>query len=183
MYDVYTTLKQRGQRSEFDIERKTNSKPESPQIKENATALPDDKPSSPESKQQADLLAKFDSKSEVNFEDIMSSLNGFARIVKYRSCPAPGSFTNPRFIDKQELEVLSIEEGVYRSGKKSGYCRVLNGETGQAECGFFKNDLPSGKYVKWGDDQIEVLEGIYKGRSLASSIGIKSFIFNVETNY
>lgn len=130
-----------------------------------------------------DLLAKFDSKSEVNFEDIMNSLNGFARVVKYRSCPAPGSFTNPRFIDKSELEVLSIEEGVFRGGKKSGYCRVLNGETGQAECGFFKNDLPSGKYVKWGEDQIEVLEGIYKGRSLATSIGIKSFIFNVETNY
>jgi len=52
MYDVYTTLKQRGQRSEFDIERKAHGKPDSPKIIKDATAIPDNKPSSPESKQQ-----------------------------------------------------------------------------------------------------------------------------------
>ena len=149
-------------------------------LKEEAGQLPDEKPSSPES---INLMDKFDHKSEVCFEDIMNSLNGFARVIKYRSCPAPGSFTNPKLIDRNELELLSIEEGVFQKGKKAGYCRVLNGETGQAECGFFRNDLPCGKYVKWGPDQIEVLEGIYKGRSLSQNIGIKSFVFNVETNY
>lgn len=51
MYDVYTTIKQRGARSEFDIDRKEHGKPDSPKIRDDATMLPDEKPSSPESKQ------------------------------------------------------------------------------------------------------------------------------------
>lgn len=113
----------------------------------------------------------------------MQSLNGFARIVKYRCCPAPGTYVNPLFTKKTDLEVLTVEEGIFRGGKKAGYCRVFDAQTGQVECGFYKNDQPSGKYVKWGPNQIEKQEGIYKGNSLASNIEIKSFVFNVETNY
>lgn len=149
-------------------------------MKDGVGKVLDEKPSSPESHS---LMSKYDLKSEINFEDVMSSLSGFARVVKYRSVPTPGAHVNPRLMDKKELEVLSIEEGLFKNGKKSGYCRVFNGETGQAQCGFYKNDLPSGKFVRWGDDEIEIEEGIFKGKSIAKSIGIKSFIFNVETNY
>lgn len=84
MYNVWTTVKQRGPRSKFDLTQLDAGLPTSPEMKETAGQLPDDKPSSPES---LNLMDKFDHQSEVTFEDIMNSLNGFARIIKYRSCP------------------------------------------------------------------------------------------------
>lgn len=182
MYDIWTTIKQRGPRSQlYSLQNEEPVvSPNSPKLKPLFVRVPDDKPSSPESQLMG---APFDYRSEVNFEDIMQSLNGFARIIKYRCCPAPGSYTNPLLMNKKDLEVLTVEEGIFRKGKKSGYCRVFDGQSGMVECGFFKNDLPSGKYVKWGPNQIEKMEGIYKGRSIASNIEIKSFVFNVETSY
>lgn len=184
MYDIWTTINQRVPRSwEFPFQYEepiivANSPKPKPPTSVNKD--PEDKYSNSE----CDLMgSSYDYKSIICYEDIIQSLNGFARIVKYRSCPKPGSPNNPQMMEKKDLELLSMEEGVIKKGKKNGYCRVFDAQSGNVECGFFKNDLPRGKYVKWGTNQIEKMEGIYKGRTIASNVEIKSFEFNVDHNY
>lgn len=78
-----------------------------------------------------------------------------------------------------ELQLCSLEEGYFRNGVKSGYCRVMDAENGNVECGFFKNDQPCGKYVKFNKNGDEIEEGIFKGHHKAKDIAIESFTFNV----
>ena len=50
------------------------------------------------------------------------------------------------------------------------------------ECGFFRDNLPYGKYSKWkGEDEL-IEEGIYRGQALLRK-EIDSFVFNIESNY
>lgn len=154
IYDIWTTVKNKQALEGIandHYESSTNSGgmfrgPNSPKAKLRVDVTPSvEKPSSPDSQE---FLQKYEYKSEVNYEDLVRSLSGFARIVKYRSQITPSNL-NAKLMSKNELEVLSVEEGFFRNGKKSGYCRTFNGLTGEVECGFFRNDLPSGKYVKW----------------------------------
>lgn len=124
----------------------------------------------------------YDYESELSYEDIVKSLNGFARIVRYRAL-ATSEKEDPKFINKKNLEIVRIEEGFFRNGQKAGYCRVFNADTSEVECGFFRKDIPTGKYVRWDLDENEVEEGIYKGNKLASNVVITDFVFNVETYY
>ena len=55
----------------------------------------------------------------------------------------------------------------------------MNAENGTVECGFYKNDLPFGKHVKFDLEGNEIEEGIYKGHSKAKDTAIESFTFNV----
>ena len=82
---------------------------------------------------------------------------------------------------RKDLEILKIEEGFFRNGKKSGYCRVLDALNSVVECGFFRKDLPTGKYVRWDLDENEVEEGICKGQGVTRAVTIRDFVFNVET--
>ena len=141
------------------------------------------KPSSPESFPITPMgqFISHDYESELNFEDIVKSLNGFARIIRYRAQVSSSDSDSPKYIKKKNLEILRIEEGFFRNGQKSGYCRVFNGETAEVECGFFRKDVPTGKYVRWDMEENEVEEGIYKNNKLASNVIITDFVFNVET--
>lgn len=47
------------------------------------------------------------------------------------------------------LELVSVEEGQFREGKKEGYCRIIHATDGSCEVGFFSKDLPMGKYCKY----------------------------------
>jgi len=188
VYDIHTTTKQNIHRTNATnaksqaILYRTGGKgePTSPRRRDPPAARKEMTSASPTS---AKGMSSYSFKSELKFNDIVGSINGFARIVKYRSCPSPGQFVNPQFMKRWELEVLSVEEGLFRNGKKAGYCRVLDGQTGHVQCGFFKNNLPSGKYVKFDSAGIQIEGGIMKGQQCVSNLAITSFVYNVETSY
>ena len=69
-------------------------------------------------------------------------------------------------IVSKNLELLQIDEGLFQNGKKNGYCRVIDAVTGQVSCGFFKDDLPNGKHIKFKGNQI-LEEGIYRNNMLS----------------
>jgi hypothetical protein len=55
---------------------------------------------------------------------------------------------------------MSVEEGEFENGMKNGYCRVINPCLGIVECGFFMNDQPNGKFVRWSNDEELLDEGM-----------------------
>ena len=82
----------------------------------------------------------------------------------------------------ERRELVFIEEGFFKNGMKNGYCRVINVEKKTVECGFFRDNLPSGKFTKWkGEDEL-VEEGIYRGISLTRK-SVDNFVYNIESNY
>ena len=80
--------------------------------------------------------------SDVSLDDIHGALNGFARVIKYRQVKKEGE-------GPSEFELLTIEEGFFKSGMKNGYCRVFDVKNQNTECGFFRDNSPYGKYVRW----------------------------------
>ena len=79
----------------------------------------------------------------------------------------------------EEFKLISIKEGYFKDGLKSGYCRVMNAEKSTVECGFYKSDQPCGKFVKFNSEGHEILEGILKGDKIAKDIAIDTFTYNV----
>ena len=64
-------------------------------------------------------------------------------------------------IVQKNLEVLSLEEGCFKNGKKNGYCRKIDAVTGVIDVGFYKNDKPNGKFMRFKNNQV-MEEGIYR---------------------
>jgi hypothetical protein len=60
------------------------------------------------------------------------------------------------------LQLYTIEEGFFQSGKKQGYCRVFNTIEETTTCGFYENDEPNGKLVIWKNEKV-IEMGIYSG--------------------
>ena len=85
-------------------------------------------------------------------------LNGHARFVKYtnHSLNKPvfdkNNARTPGRKEDLELELIEIAEGQFKKAKKDGYCRVISAKDGSCEVGFFKDDKPHGKYVKFAHD-------------------------------
>ena len=69
---------------------------------------------------------------EITFTDISQSFTGLARIIKYHAIYGD-CFSK----DLSLLKVHLIEEGEFVSGKKNGYCRVMNGRENTIEFGMF----------------------------------------------
>jgi len=97
----------------------------------------------------------------LELDSIFSAINGFARVIKYKTSESEESKSN-----KESNQLLSIEEGFFRNGMKNGYCRVVDLTADTVECGFFRNNSPYGKYVKWNKSDEVVEEGIFRGRGL-----------------
>jgi len=91
-------------------------------------------------------------------EEIEEGITGFARIIRYKNhsiskiiaredVRASGQQlikTEPR-----SLQILSIEEGEFVAGRKNGYARVISAVDGSCEVGFWRDDIPWGKYCKY----------------------------------
>lgn len=102
------------------------------------------------------------------FDDIKEAINGFARIVYYRSV---GGDTRP---DAYELD--KVVEGEFRNGEMEGYCRAISAVNGSCSAGFHKASKPNGKwsYYKY-DGTFSQPEGIYEGTKCTQKLQIKSF--------
>ena len=78
-------------------------------------------------------------------------LNGHARFVKYtnHTLKTPKEKVKRRSNQNQleKLELIEVAEGNFKKAKKDGFCRVISARDGSCEVGFFKDDVPHGKYV------------------------------------
>mmetsp|Transcript_16529 Transcript_16529/g.28087 ORF Transcript_16529/g.28087 Transcript_16529/m.28087 type:complete len:91 (-) Transcript_16529:21-293(-) len=77
------------------------------------------------------------------------------------------------------LELLSVEEGCFKNGRKHGYCRIFDSNNGVVECGYFEEDVPCGKYVKWSNDEELQEEGIFESSKLTQRVSIDNFVSNI----
>ena len=73
------------------------------------------------------------------------------------------------------LEVTAVIEGQFLLGKLNGYGRRINCKTGITEVGFFRQDVPSGKYCQYNlDGSYAMSEGIYEGYSTNGALLCKT---------
>lgn len=107
---------------------------------------------------------------QLDFKDIQAALNGYGRIIYYRSTK-PGSLT------PSDLEILEVQEGKFKNGLMDGYCRSfdLRGINEQIEVGFMKEGKPMGKYQSFKLDGTPVEEGIKEGDQLIKKISIANY--------
>lgn len=98
----------------------------------------------PKSKQKVTFAAKStkkgvdQSKLHLKFDDIKDCINGFGRIIHYKS-----NNSNP---DPQFNELEKVEEGQFLKGMKHGYCRSISAINGQCAAGYHKSGVASGKW-------------------------------------
>lgn len=105
------------------------------------------------------------------FDDIKEGLNGFARIIEYANHSVP-EYINANdpysghgviSYDSKHMEIISVSEGEIEKGLMNGYNRRIN-FNGGAQVGFFKEEIPWGKYTEYAPDgSFEKPEGIYEG--------------------
>jgi hypothetical protein len=75
----------------------------------------------------------------INFEDVVSSLNGYGRIIKWTCI---GDDFSP-----ENNVIQQVVEGKFKEGMMDGYCRMIDASTNEeVHVGYFKEDLPMGKY-------------------------------------
>ena len=111
----------------------------------------------------------------VFYSEIEEAITGFCRIIKYTNHTINPIISEEYLQDSgkltqnnnpENLELLSIEEGKYTTGKMNGYCRILDAEDGSCQVGFFNDNTPWGKYCKFAQDgSYELPEGLYEGKT------------------
>ena len=79
----------------------------------------------------------------VPIQDIASCLNGIARFTYFRC------IEDSKGLGQTIMELHSIEEGEYVQGKKNGYCRIINANTGNVSVGFYEEGKVHGKYCQF----------------------------------
>jgi hypothetical protein len=94
--------------------------------------------------------------------DFKQHLNGFGRIIYYQS--------NDATLKPENCALIKIVEGRFKQAELDGYCRVFTakGAPTEAFCevGYFKENVPNGKYQKFSLDGTCVTEGIMEGDQL-----------------
>lgn len=94
--------------------------------------------------------------------DFKQHLNGFGRIIYYQS--------NDAALKPENCSLIKVVEGRFKQAELDGYCRVLTakGDPTQAVCevGYFKENLPNGKYQKFSLEGACLTEGIMEGDQL-----------------
>jgi len=97
-----------------------------------------------------------DSKDYLKFDEIKESLNGFARMVSYKSTNG-----SP---DPQYCEIESVEEGEFKAGLKNGYCRSMSAIDGSCAAGYHKDGIPHGKWTSYkSNGEFALPQGLYEG--------------------
>lgn len=112
------------------------------------------------------------------WDDIKDSLTGFARVIEFR-CFRNGNDkqADPTYEGAfRENWLISITEGEIHKGSKHGFNRVYECINGHCKIGYFKDDLPEGKFVEFDDKGFEWQKaGIYKAGGLAIEEHIPDF--------
>jgi len=106
----------------------------------------------------------------ISIEDVMPCLTGYGRIIKYRV------LNEDERLNGRNCELLYIVEGKFIEGQMDGYCRLIDCESEEVHVGFFKNDLPSGKYQRFALDGESVEEGIKEEDEMTKVCEIKNFL-------
>ena len=103
-------------------------------------------------------IAQVDAK-PVYFDEIAPGLNGVGRIIKYNN-HSISKFQTDDGKDEdmtgmglmnekpENCEIVEMIDGEIANGKKNGYSKTY-GADGSVEVGFFEDDLPKGKFVKF----------------------------------
>jgi hypothetical protein len=99
-------------------------------------------------------------KAFIKFDDIKSSLCGWARIVSYQTTSA-GS----RDVTHKRLE--AVYEGHFDQGLKDGYVRGLSAVDGSCSAGMHEADVVNGKFMCFKPSgETARPEGFYDGAKL-----------------
>mmetsp|Transcript_6802 Transcript_6802/g.11453 ORF Transcript_6802/g.11453 Transcript_6802/m.11453 type:complete len:162 (-) Transcript_6802:112-597(-) len=102
-------------------------------------------------------------------DDIKSCLNGFARIVYYKA-------TNGTPEESLQNELISVEEGQFSEGLKSGYCRLISAIDGSCAAGFHIKGIPNGKWTMYkSNGEFALPQGLYEGSNCTQKIEIANF--------
>ena len=115
-------------------------------------------------------------KSQFSYEEIEKSLNGFGRMIQYKS-------HNDSFAP-ENLQLIEVFEGQFRKGLMEGYCRhfvAKEKDSSMVELGFFKEGQPSGKYSSFSFEGAVLEEGIKERDQLVKQIPIGNFLTRVIT--
>lgn len=86
------------------------------------------------------------SQNTVPMDEMLSAMTGYGRIIKYQV------FHEEEGIDAQNCELLYIVEGKFKNGQMDGYCRLIDCMEGEVHVGYFKDDMPQGKYQRFSLD-------------------------------
>lgn len=94
---------------------------------------------------------------DLQFDDIKESLNGWARIISYKSIDG---------YKTKNCELESVVEGKFKNGLKEGYCRGISAINGSSCAGFNKQGIPHGKWSAYKPTgEFSHPEGLYEGTS------------------
>lgn len=103
----------------------------------------------------------------LHFDDIKESLNGWARIISYKTIHGDST---------ENCELESVVEGKFKNGLKEGYCKGISAINGSACAGFHKQGIPMGKWSSYKPSgEFSVPEGLYEGTTCSKNLEIKTF--------
>jgi hypothetical protein len=113
----------------------------------------------------------------LQFKDIASSLNGYARFVSYKVNQSHlESQTNSLTPEARYSELEYVAEGQFRAGLKNGYCRSISANDGSSAVGFHLNGVPQGKWSSYKPNgQLSRPEGLYEGTTCTQQITIHNY--------
>ena len=102
----------------------------------------------------------------INFDDIKSSLCGWARIISYQTTTAGSR-------DAAHKRLEAVYEGHFDAGMKDGYVRGLSAIDGSCSAGMHESDIVSGKFLSFrSNGESARPEGFYDGAKLKQEITI-----------
>lgn len=86
------------------------------------------------------------SEKTIPYEDMEQALTGYGRIIKYQV------YQEEEGLQAQNCQLTYIIEGKFKNGMMDGYCRLVDCQDGEVHVGYFKDDMPQGKYVRFSLD-------------------------------
>jgi len=75
--------------------------------------------------------------------------------------------------------LLDIVEGKFKNGQMDGYCRYIDCVEGEVHVGYFKDDMPQGKYARFSLDGEVQEQGIKEEDELVKDYEVMNFMTRV----
>ena len=105
----------------------------------------------------------------MTFEEIKPYVNGYARIIMYKTVNGVPSVENS--------EIEQVIEGHFTEGLMSGYCRGISAINGGCSTGYHSAGIPQGKFCTYKlDGTFSQQEGIYEGRKCTQPMKLLTFV-------
>jgi len=109
----------------------------------------------------------------IPLEKIQKSLDGYGRILKYRVIDEEQPFSD------LNCELVYVVEGKFKNGLMDGYCRLIDTQTEEVHVGYFKEDVPMGKYSRYTIAGEIQEQGIKEEDELVKDIEINNFMSRI----